>query len=832
MPRGLSRSSAVTSLLAAFLVTSVVLGLLGAGVLLPVVGLGGGLTKAMVSSFDSLPREFTVAAMAQQSKIYANDGKTEIATLYEQNRQVVSLRRVAKVMQQAQLAIEDDRFYEHGGIDTRGIVRAFLSTLQNQRQGASTITQQFVRQTLVNTALRNEDEAGVRAATTQKGAAGVIRKIQEAKYAISLEQKLTKDQILQGYMNIVFYGAGAYGVEAAALRYFGVNARNLNLQQAATLAGLVQQPSAYNPLEHPDLALKRRNLVLNRMYELKMISSRQLRVATRSPLGLKVTTPKASCLTSAEPYICDYIVKFLLDQPSLGADQRARERTIKSGLRITTTLDMDVVRAAKRALQARASASQSNRGAAAATVEPGTGKVIAIAQSSDYKKNQVNWAVDYKYGASTGFQIGSTAKIFALVTALKQGWSAYRSFYAPPDGTRYSAERLGGTSCGMSGSYGPGNAESNEHGVVTLQHATAASINTAFLALAAEIGVCNTKQTMIDMGLHTSMNGQSGDQNPNGHFGDLGPAGVILGADNASPLTLAAATATLPAGGKYCEPNPIEKIEGFDGTPFEVKTAGCKQVIDGGVAYDATRILQTVMRPGGTASNIGGLGARPAAGKTGTSDSSKQTWFVGYTPQRSTAVWYGTPRKPRAMGGIYGATIAAPLWKSIMTAAHQDLPVQGFRRFRTESDDPNRVEVPDVSNRGQYTATNLLREAGFTVVVSGMRVRAGQIPAGRVAYTQPAGGNLAQKGSRVTIYLSRGVYIPPRPTPTSTRSATPTRAPSTRSTPSTRTTTRSTPPRTPTPAPDGGDDEAAGTAPSALAGATPASRPTTRAQTG
>lgn len=765
MPRGLTRSSTVNSLLGAFLAASVVLGLLGTGIVLPLAGLSGFVAKEMVGSFDALPREFTVAAMAQQSKILARDGKTEIATIYEQNRQVVSLRRVAPIMRQAQIAIEDDRFYEHGGIDTRGIVRAFLSTMQNQRQGASTITQQFVKQTLVNTALQNDDEEAYQAAIARSGAAGVVRKLQEAKYAISLEQKLTKDQILQGYLNIAFYGAGAYGVEAASLRYFGVNARNLNLSQAALLAGLVQQPTTYNPILHPDKALNRRNAVLTRMNHLGMISARAMRVAMRSPLGLNVTTNKASCLTAADPYICDYVVKWLLDQPSLGADQKERERTIKSGLRIVTTFDMDLVKSAKRAIVGRVSANQSNRGAAAGVVEPGTGKVLAIAQSSDYKRNQVNWSVDYKYGASAGFQIGSTAKVFGLVTALSQGWNAYRTLYAPPDGTRYSAERLGGAPCGMTGSFAPRNAESNEHGSISLQRATALSVNTAFLALAAEVGVCNEKQTMIDMGLHTSMNGEFGDPNKNGHFGDLGPAGVILGADNASPVTMAAAVATLGAEGQYCEPTPIEKLEGFDGTKFEVKTAGCKQVIDGRVAYDATQILRTVLTSG-TAKNIGGIG-RPSAGKTGTSDEGKQTWFVGYTPQVSTAVWYGTPRRPRPTGA-YGATIAAPIWRNIMVAASKDLPVENFKRSSATVEKKQQVSqdavgVPDVSNRGRYTAAGILRRAGFRVVVAGTRVRNPQIPYGRVVYTQPGAGEDVPRGSTITMYLSRGSNVQQQP---------------------------------------------------------------------
>ncbi len=798
MQPGLSRRSALTGLLGAFLATAVVLGLLGAGILLPVVGLGGAVTKEMVSSFDSLPREFTVSALAQTSKIYASDGKTEIASLQELNRQVVTLDQVAPIMQSAQLAIEDDRFYEHGGIDARGIVRAFVSTLQSNRQGASTITQQFVRQTLVNTALRNEDEAGYKAAIAQKGAAGVIRKIQEAKYAISLEQKLTKKQILQGYLNIVFYGSGAYGVEAAALRFFGVHAKDLTLEQAAMLAGLVQQPTNYNPIQAPDKALKRRNQVLSRMQDLGIISAAQLAKSIRTPLGLKITTPKASCLNATNPYICDYVVKWLDDQPSLGPDVKARERTIRSGVRIVTTFDMDLVKESTEAIQDRVSSGQSNRGAAAAVVEPGTGKVLAIAQSSKYKDTQVNWAVDFKYGASAGFQIGSTAKVFAVATAMKQGWSPYRTITAPPDGTPYYAERLGGTECGMSGPYAPRNAESNEAGTMTLQHATAMSVNTAFLALAAELGVCNEKKVMAEMGLHTSMNGQFGDPNKNGLFGDQGPAGVILGADNASPVTLAAATATLPAGGKFCEPIPVLSVTGYDGTKFEIKPPTCRQALNGGEAYRATRILETVLT-GGTARNIGGLPGRESAGKTGTSDSGKQTWFVGYTPQRSTAVWYGTPRKP-APTGAYGATVAAPIWKSIMIKAHEGLKSVDFKVIKSESDDPNQIEVPDVEGRGRYSATSTLEEAGFNVVVASNWVRS-NIPAGRVAYTQPGAGSTLAKGSTVTLYLSRGYVVlnPSRSSTTSTpsqSSSSPSQSPSTSQRPTN--TQRPTTPQRPT----------------------------------
>ncbi len=764
------------SLLGAFLAASMVLGLLAAGLFMPAAGMMGTTTKEVIGTIDALPAEIAASPLATQSKILDSKGSV-IAILSEENREVVPLEQIAPIMQQAQIAIEDDRFYEHSGVDARAMMRAFASTLMKNRQGASTITQQYVKQTLVYTALANDDQEAAAAAKEATGIAGYVRKIQEAKYAIALEKKKSKQDILEGYMNIAYYGAQAYGVQAAARRYFGVPASKLNLPQAATLAGLVQRPGVTDPINNPKAALDRRNVVLGRMLDLNYITRRQYNQALAYPLEVTGTTPRRSCLGSGDPYVCDYVVNWLLEQPSLGKDRDERRKTIfRRGLTIRSTIDMKLVGSMRKMMRDRGGYNSLTRGMAAAVVEPGTGKVIAIAQSTDYRKTQVNWAVDKAYGESNGFQIGSTAKVFGLVTALEQGMTAGSRIYAPPDGTWWSAERLmNGEKCGFSGSWNPHNAESNEHGEMSLAHATHLSVNTAFVALAARVSICKERETIKKMGLRRA------DGEPYGAF----MSSVVLGADEASPVGLAASYAVLPAGGKFCAPTPVASVTGYDNKKYALANTGCKDVIKGSVAYDATRILRGVLTEG-TGRGIGGLsGGRQAAGKTGTSDESKQTWFAGYTAQRSVAVWYGTPRYPRRMPGVYGATVAGPMWRQIINAASDGLPARSFTRMENsldgKRDQSNTVEVPDVVGRGRFTATQILEDAGFKVRVEERRVDS-QRPAGRVAFTRPNRGESVSEGSTVTLYLSNGSgYRAPQsretrrstPAPTSTATATP-----------------------------------------------------------
>src|SRR5665811_615937 len=268
MPGRVTNLTNIVSLLGAFLATSVVLGLLGAGLVMPAVGATGAIGRQGVHVFDTLPSDFALTPLSQQSRILASDG-TLISTPYDENRVIVPLAQIAPVMRQAQIAIEDSRFYEHGAVDLYGGGRAFVANLGGgYTQRASTLTQQYVKITLQENALRNNDRAGAIAATAKS----YTRKLQELKYAVTLEKNLTKNQILEGYLNLVYYGDQTYGVEAAARHYFGVSAAKLNLMQAATLAGLVQQPGITDPIHFPAKALARRNVVLDRMHDLNLIT--------------------------------------------------------------------------------------------------------------------------------------------------------------------------------------------------------------------------------------------------------------------------------------------------------------------------------------------------------------------------------------------------------------------------------------------------------------------------------------------------------------------------------------------------------------------------------
>ncbi|GMA38274.1 carboxypeptidase [Mobilicoccus caccae] len=724
---------------------------------MPIVGAGGMTAKSVVTAFDALPAQFTASPMAQQSRILAKDGSV-IATLYDENRLVVPIDKIAPVMLDAQVAIEDRRFYEHGGVDGRGLVRALVSTAGGETQGASTLTQQYVRQLLIATARQKGNEDAAEAAQARSGIPGIVRKIQEMKYAISMEQRRSKEQILEGYLNIVYYGANAYGVEAAARRYFDTTAAELSLPQAALIAGLAQNPGTADPINNPERAIERRNDVLDAMRQQGMISTRRMNGAKKSALSLKVTQTKPSCPAATNTYVCDYVVKWLMEQPALGnTPEERRKRLYYGGLNVHTTFDPKLTEYTTKVLADRVPPTNaSQRGAAAAVVEPGTGRVLSIGQNTEWAleggpgKTSLNWAVDNKYGASAGFQIGSTAKMFAVVTALEQGMTAGSRFYAPVDGTTFPGSAFKGEQCGYTDrSFSPYNAEGEEHGMTTLREATVMSINTAFAQLATETGVCPQRDVMRRMGM-TRADGKE--------YGSGGLAATILGADNASPLTLAASYATLAAGGMYCEPRPVEKVEAFDGTKLPIGENKCRRAIEPKVAYDATRILQGVVTDG--TGKRAALSGRQVAGKTGTADNSTETWFAGYTPQLSTAVWYGTPYTQRSVGA-YGGTVAAPLFARIMGEASKGMKAERFRLTGgddsdSEQSEAKQVRVPNVVGRGRQSATNRLEQAGFEVEIADERVSSSDVQRGRVAEMSPGAGEETDEGSTIRLTLSSG----------------------------------------------------------------------------
>ncbi len=782
----------VLALLTSLVATSVVAGLIVAGLAMPAVGAAGATARAGVGFFDSLPAELKAEPLAQQSRILAADGSL-IATFYSENRIVVPLEQVAPVMQKAQVAIEDSRFYEHGGVDLRGIARAAVNNATtNSVQGASTLTQQYVKLTLQENAVYANDKEAVQAASAQN----LPRKIKELKLAVTLEEQQSKNQILQGYLNIAYFGDSAYGVEAASRHYFGINASRLSLPQAALLAGIVQQPIAFNPRQHPKAANARRNVVLARMLQTGVIKKADHDKAVKTPMRLKISPTGNGCDVSGYGYFCNYVYQSLLQDKTFGATPAERRKLIlRGGLRIATTLDPRMQRMAQAAVNERVPASnKAGVGAAISVVEPGTGKVLAMAQNTMYRNKAgagytaTNYNVDRALGGGQGFQTGSTFKAFTLAAALKEGRPLSSTILAPPGGTPFSRSDFKYCDAGQGyapPSYRPFNSEGGEQGNLTLLQATADSVNTAFVNLEAQVGVCEVRDMAESLGVHL---GAPSTVQPYGTDGQasnrLRPyASLTLGSETVAPLTMAAAYATFAAGGVYCAPIQITAVQGLDGKARPAPKPSCSQALDADVAAGVTRALEGVITNGtARGSSIG----RPAAGKTGTTNLSTNVWFAGYTPQLSAAVWVGHPvRNSKSLNGMYlggrsyghvfGATISAPIWEQFMRAASKGMPRQDFAAPTDKMVVGERVGVPSTYGQSEASARDEITAAGLNPQVSSSRQASSQ-PRGTVVGSSPRSGARVPPGSSVTLFLSSGV-APQAPAPPSAPTTPPTTAP-------------------------------------------------------
>ncbi|WP_277452917.1 transglycosylase domain-containing protein [Janibacter sp. DB-40] len=795
-----SRMPHLARLLCAFVAVSVGIGLVGAGLVIPFAGASGNAAKATAQGFNNLDDEFTANPLAQQSKIFSADDKL-LATPYDANRIVVPLEKIAPVMRKAQLAIEDSRFYEHGGIDVRGTSRALVSNLTSQStQGGSSITQQYVKMMLVEKAARNDNREAVAAATEQTYA----RKLQELKYALNVEKTHTKKQILGSYLNLAYYGDQAYGVEAASLHFFSKHAKDLGLAEAATLAGVVQSPSRLNARTNTEEVQQRRDVVIDRMVELGWATQEEGEKAKAKDLEdlLKIRQNEGgTCSKASDPYFCNYVISYLRQMPELGPNPDARMQTINTaGLTIKTTLRRDWQKQLKENLTDRVPSGTERFGAAGAIVQPGTGKVRAIAQTSEYKVgmeqattkySEQAWSVPAQYGGTNGFAIGSTAKMYALVAALQKGKPMESTIDAPAGSSATYTRDDFQKNCTTTDPWTVANAESAAGGTMTMGEATKRSVNTAFAELASDIGSCSIPKVMAKMGLTDGYGLPYGLARGGGEKikGRYAISNIVLGSDSTSPLQLASSYATLAADGEYCPPTPIESITRADGTKMKIAPPKCKQVIDKGIARGATQLLTNTMEDGGTAAAMTLANGREAAAKTGTTDDNKQSWFAGFTPQLSTAIWVGSPITEHKMtnvsiGGqfyekVYGGTMAGPIWTEIMNTASKGMERKSFKEPSEKIVEGDLRDIPDVVGEGPTQARAALEEAGFEVTEGGT-VSSNQ-QAGSIAYTDPR--DEALEGSTVTMYISSGVapYTPPPPTPTT--QAPPPAAPTTQAAP-------------------------------------------------
>ncbi|MFI6653581.1 transglycosylase domain-containing protein [Streptomyces sp. NPDC050529] len=673
MPKKRSGGGLTTTQQAAkFLGVAALSGVVLAGIALPAAGALGLAAKGTVDGFDEIPANLKTPPLSQRTTILDNQGG-QIATVYSRDRTVVPLTKISPYMQKAIIAIEDARFYEHGAVDLKGILRAMNRNVQagGTAQGASTLTQQYVKNVFVEEA--GDDPTKVAQATQQT----LGRKVQELKYAIQVEEELGKKKILENYLNITFFGQQAYGVEAASQRYFSKSAKDLKLEEAAMLAGIVQSPSRYDPVNDTEEATKRRNTVIQRMADVGDISQQEADKAKETPIKLKVKRPKNGCITavSGSGFFCDYVHEIVTSDPAFGKTAKDRAKLwATGGLTIKTTLDPRSQASSNEAATSRVNETD-KVAASVVQVQPGTGQILAMAQSRPYgldaSKHQtmMNLSVDHRMGGTNfGFQVGSTFKPITAAAALEKGISPAQSFTTDrkitfaPDAFRTCDSQPADTI-----PWEVENELESEKGTFDMTGALAKSVNTYFAKLEEKAGLCETLTMAKKVGYIR------GDNKPL-----LQNPATTLGGQESTPLAMAALYATFANRGTYCTPVAILSVTKPDGKKIDVPKSTCNSAMSEHTADTINQMLKGVVEDG--TGKAAGLSDRDNAGKTGTSDERKNAWFVGYTPNLSTAVWVGNdgarqdPMSNITIGGQYyedvcGGCLPGPIWRTAMTGS-------------------------------------------------------------------------------------------------------------------------------------------------------------------
>ncbi|TCC24082.1 transglycosylase domain-containing protein [Kribbella sindirgiensis] len=749
-----------------FLVVSALAGALTAGLALPFAGLAGVTTAKAHDTVQFLPQDLQTAPLAQKSIIQAADGKT-IATLYQQNRTPVSLKAISPVMLKAIVAIEDDRFYEHGALDFKGTLRALLRNQSSGgvSQGGSSITQQYVKLSLINKARTPEEVKSATAETYE-------RKIAELRYAIAVEKETPKSEILNRYLNLAFFGDRSYGVEAAAMHYFGVHAAKLNLPQAAMLAGLVKNPTGYDPIDSPVRAKARRDVVLRRMNELNIITAKQARDAIKTPVIdlKKVRVIPSGCANSTYPFFCEYVVSKLKANNAFGKTPEERENYIETaGLVIKTSLDRKMQAAADIAV-AKHSKATDDVVAAITMVEPGTGLVKAMAQSRLYgsKKGQTayNYNVEKSYaGGFGGFQNGSTMKAFTIAAAIGKGVPTTYRIRSP------QTISLGGQNFSTCNgpisvpSYDPKNSTRTVLDPSMVQ-AAKASTNTYFLQLSQQIGLCPITTIASKLGMYNAQTLKPLEQVVS--F-TLGSAGLI------TPLMLSNAYATFAARGMYCNPQIVTSIASLK-TGKSIPTPGpnCHRVLSPSVADGVNYVLQQVMAKDGTGGKLK-FGKSDLAGKTGTTNENQAVWFAGYSSRLAAAsvVADADPKLENMIGQVFngkklkdasGSGTAGPIWEAALQGALQGFPTTKFVKPDDIIIRGKVKDLPYLKGMTPADAAAKLLSMGFKVQMSHGPQVDSDAPAGTVAWTNPRQEDGAPEGAMVLLYISNGSKAKP-PTP-------------------------------------------------------------------
>lgn len=751
--------SALTSL-GKLVATCVAAGVVAAGSVFPLAGAAGLASNKMADSLAGTSADLIKGDLPSISTV-TDAGGTPIAWLYDQQRVIVPSEEISQAMKLAIIAIEDRRFADHKGVDWRGTVRAFLTnaTAGDVQQGASTIDQQLVKNYQFLVSAENDAERRAAVETTP------ARKIKEIRMALTLDKEMSKDEILTKYLNLVSFGSGSFGIQTAAQTYFGVDAKDLTVPQAAMLAGMVQSTSAFNPFTNPDATRDRRDTVISTMVETGAIPAADGERFKAEPLGV-LERPKSlprGCITAGDRgFFCDYVLDYL-QQNGL-----SRDMVEQGGYTIRTTLDERVQASVQNSLDTYGNPQGRGVAEVMSVVRPGrdSHKVVAVASSRQYGLDQAAMqTVQPQPFSLVGDGAGSVFKIFTIAAAMEQGMGTNTSLPVPRR-VQVSGLGAGGAAGCPPGQYCVENAGAYPASL-SVTDALAQSPNTTFVNLIKDVGVSPVVDMAVRLGLRSY--DQKGSA-PNGESiagfvkkNNLGS--FTLGPDAVNPLELSNVGATLASGGMWCPPSPIESITDRTGKPVELSEPKCEQVVEPGLANTLAVAMSKDSQAGGTAANAAGAAGwrLPSSGKTGTTEAHRSSAFLGFTNHMAAAVYAyndGTtttelcsaPLRQCSYGDLFGGMEPARTWYSAMGPIASlygpvalPAPDPVFQAGKRSSN------LPDVEGMSQSAATSVLTAAGFRV--NSQFVSGTGRPYGTVIGLD---GGTGVPGTTVTIRVSDG----------------------------------------------------------------------------
>ncbi|QRZ06518.1 transglycosylase/D,D-transpeptidase PonA2, partial [Mycolicibacterium austroafricanum] len=741
-----------------------------AGLMFPVVG-GFGLMSNRASDVVANGSAQLVEGEVPQVSTMTDAKGNVIAWLYNQRRFEVPSDQIANTMKLAIVSIEDKRFADHNGVDWQGTLTGLSGYLSGNldTRGGSTIEQQYVKNYQLLVIAQTDAEKRAAIETTP------ARKLREIRMALTLDKTFTKPEILTRYLNLVSFGNNAFGVQDAAQTYFGVNASELNWQQAALLAGMVQSTSTLNPYTNPDGALARRNVVLDTMIENLPEHADELRTAKQQPLGI-LPQPKElprGCIAAGDrAFFCDYALDYLA-RAGISKDQVA-----KGGYLIKTTLEPDVQASVKNAINEFASPDLPGVASVMSVIRPGKDShpVLAMASNRTYGLNlDAGETMQPQPFSLVGNGAGSVFKIFTTAAAMEMGMGINAQLDSP---SRFEAKGLGsGGARGCPPATWCVQNAGNYRGTMNVTDALATSPNTAFAKLIAQVGVQRTVDMAVKLGLRSyALPGTARDYDPesNESLADFvkrqNLGSFTLGPIEVNALELSNVAATLASGGMWCPPNPIAEVRDRYGELVSVTTETCEQVVPEGLANTLAVAMSKDDTGAGTAAGAAGSTgwSLPMSGKTGTTESNRSSAFLGFTNQYAAASYIyddstaptelcSFPLRQCGSGNLFGGNEPARTWFTAMTPI-----ATAFGDVTLPPTDPRYVDgapgskVPSVAGMNQDTARQRLREAGFQVADQPTPVNS-TAPYGAVVGTSPTGQTVP--GSIITIQISNGCLL-------------------------------------------------------------------------